>query len=180
MSSWQKYELWFFWNHYSESICHISLLKNSLNSILWIQNIEFSSISSNEFMLGRRFAAALLPRLFGKNPRSHHKGATGRVRTGDHGFQLYAMLMKSDSWIQIGYNEFLYLNSYTYEFIHEFWICSYAWIHTRMNSYIHFIYVFICIWIHTMISYMNSYNNYMNSYNNYMNSYVNEFIYEFI
>ena len=32
---------------------------------------------------GRRFAAALLPRLFGTNPRSHHKGATGRVRTGD-------------------------------------------------------------------------------------------------
>ena len=29
------------------------------------------------------FAAALLPRLFGTNPRSHHKGATGRVRTGD-------------------------------------------------------------------------------------------------
>ena len=29
--------------------------------------------------LGLRFAAALLPRLFGKNPRSHHKGATGRV-----------------------------------------------------------------------------------------------------
>ena len=33
--------------------------------------------------LGRRFAAALLPRLFGTNPRSHHKGTTGRVRTGD-------------------------------------------------------------------------------------------------
>ena len=32
---------------------------------------------------GRRFAAALLPRLFGTNPRSHHKGATGRVRTGN-------------------------------------------------------------------------------------------------
>ena len=32
---------------------------------------------------GRRFAAALIPRLFGTNPRSHHKGATGRVRTGD-------------------------------------------------------------------------------------------------
>ena len=30
-----------------------------------------------------RFAAALLPRLFWTNPRSHHKGATGRVRTGD-------------------------------------------------------------------------------------------------
>ena len=26
-------------------------------------------------LLGRRFAAALLPRLFGTNPRSHHKGA---------------------------------------------------------------------------------------------------------
>ena len=34
-------------------------------------------------LIGRRFAAALLPRLFGTNPRSHHKGATGRVRTGD-------------------------------------------------------------------------------------------------
>ena len=33
--------------------------------------------------LGRRFAAALLPRLFGKNPRSHHKGATSRVQTGN-------------------------------------------------------------------------------------------------
>ena len=34
-------------------------------------------------LIGRRFAAALLPRLFGTNPRSHHKGATGRVRTGN-------------------------------------------------------------------------------------------------
>ena len=36
-------------------------------------------------LIGRRFkfAAALLQRLFGKNPRSHHKGATGRVQTGD-------------------------------------------------------------------------------------------------
>ena len=33
--------------------------------------------------IGRRFAAALLPRLFGTNPRSHHKGATDRVWTGD-------------------------------------------------------------------------------------------------
>ena len=33
--------------------------------------------------VGRRCAAALLPRLVGKNPRSHYKGATGRVRTGD-------------------------------------------------------------------------------------------------
>ena len=33
--------------------------------------------------IGWRFAAALLPRLFGTNPRSHHKGTTGRVRTKD-------------------------------------------------------------------------------------------------
>ena len=36
-----------------------------------------------EAYVGRRFAAALLPRLFGKNPRSHHKGPTSRVRTGN-------------------------------------------------------------------------------------------------
>ena len=34
-------------------------------------------------VIGQRFCAALLPRLFRKNPRSHHKGATCRVRTGD-------------------------------------------------------------------------------------------------
>ena len=38
---------------------------------------------SSGLSLGLRFAAALLPRLFGTNPRSHHKGATGRVLTGD-------------------------------------------------------------------------------------------------
>ena len=39
---------------------------------------------SQEFdRIGRMFAAALLPRLFWTKPRSHHKGATGRVRTGD-------------------------------------------------------------------------------------------------
>ena len=43
----------------------------------YVSNLSF------DVELGRRFAAALLPRLFGTNPRSHHKGATGRVRTGD-------------------------------------------------------------------------------------------------
>ena len=35
----------------------------------------------DDFILfvGWRFAAALLPQLFGKNPRSQHEGATGRV-----------------------------------------------------------------------------------------------------
>ena len=41
--------------------------------------------------LGRRFAAALLPRLFGTNPRSHHKGATGRFELETNGFQFYAI-----------------------------------------------------------------------------------------
>ena len=41
--------------------------------------------------IGRRFAAALLPRLFGTNPRSHHKGATGRFELETNGFQFYAI-----------------------------------------------------------------------------------------
>ena len=32
---------------------------------------------------GQRFSAAVLPQLSGKNPRSHHKGVTGRVQTGN-------------------------------------------------------------------------------------------------
>ena len=42
-------------------------------------------------LIGRRFAAALLPRLFGTNPRSHHKGATGRFELETNGFQFYAI-----------------------------------------------------------------------------------------
>ena len=52
-----------------------------------LSKAEFKFVRSHPALtdseLGRRFAAALLPRLFGTNPRSHHKGATGRVRTGD-------------------------------------------------------------------------------------------------
>ena len=43
----------------------------------------YVSINKNSFNLGRRLAAALLPKLFWKNPRPHHKGAAGRVQTGD-------------------------------------------------------------------------------------------------
>ena len=51
---------------------------------------EYPGIShyKNTRILGRRFAAALLPRL-------HHKGATGRVRTGDHQFYATANLDKT-------------------------------------------------------------------------------------
>ena len=66
--------------------------------------------------------------------------------------------MKSDSWIQIGYCESVYLNSYTYEFIYEFKIYTFEF--KYMNSCIHFIYEIIsyhiyeiiCIW-YDMISY---------------------------
>ena len=89
------------------------------------------------------------------------------------------------SWIHIGYNEFLYLNSHTYEFIYEFRIYTFEFIHMNyilLNSYIHFTYEFTCIWIHIIISYMNSYHGfwihmYMNShiYFFYMNSYINSY-----
>ena len=42
-----------------------------------------SSWWSVKFWIGQSFTAALLPLLFRMNPRSHHKGATGRVWTGD-------------------------------------------------------------------------------------------------
>ena len=48
-------------------------------SVWWLASSTYG-IDCCLAILGRRFAAALLPRLFGKNPRSHHKGATGRVR----------------------------------------------------------------------------------------------------
>ena len=44
---------------------------------------QFFRYKPPKSIIGRRLAAALLPRLFRKNLRSHHKGATGRVRTGD-------------------------------------------------------------------------------------------------
>ena len=70
------------------------------------------------------------------------------------------IIMKSTPWIQIEYNEFLYLISYIYEFIYEFRIHTFEFI--SMNSYTHeFIYSFH-IWIQM-----------------YMNS-CNHFIYEFI
>ena len=66
------------------------------------------------------------------------------------------IIMNSNSWIQIEYNEFLYLNSYIYEFIYEFRIHTFEFIY--MNSYTHeFIYSFH-IWIQM---YMNSYNHFI-------------------
>ena len=53
------------------------------NLLLPLSHFTWHWASQKQVLLGQKFAAALLPRLFGTNPRSHHKGATGRVRTGD-------------------------------------------------------------------------------------------------
>ena len=97
--------------------------------------------------IGRRFAAALLPRLFGTNSRSHHKGATGRVRTGD---QLRPGLCHCQLGQDILTYEFIWFfsNMNIHEFIYSWMIISY------MNS--------SRLWIHMIISYMNS--NIMNSF----------------
>ena len=47
-----------------------------------------SSTRHQSQALGRRFAAALLPRLFGTNPMSHHKGG---FEPETNGFQFYAI-----------------------------------------------------------------------------------------
>ena len=57
------------------------------------------------------------------------------------------IIIKLNSWIQIEYNQLLYLNPYTYEFMYGFRIFKnlnlFKWIHILMNVYIHFIYEFI-------------------------------------
>ena len=131
MNSSQKSELWFFWVDYNVFICEISLL----NSISWIQNIEFSSIFSNVYY--------------------------------------EFIIMKSDSWIQIEYNEFLYLNSCTYKFMYEFRIYTFELIYINAYTY-EFIYYSFHIWIHVYIWI------HMLHMNSCMNSYVyTHFIYEF-
>ena len=59
-----------------------------------LQSANLKLFRNFPLILGRRFAAALLPRLFGKNPRSHHKGVTWEgvgFELETNGFQLYAI-----------------------------------------------------------------------------------------
>ena len=65
----------------------------------WLYPVILAQLSIAPALIGRRFAAALLPQLFGTNPRSHHKGATSRVLSG---FQLYAIanLITTPVWKQ--------------------------------------------------------------------------------
>ena len=80
----------------------------SAQRIYWSKQIEFEMAGPRAIPLnwhtqpkplllhsiGRRFAAASLPRLFGKNPRSHHKGAT-------NSFQLYAIANLDKTSLQL-------------------------------------------------------------------------------
>ena len=158
MNSKQRNQIHEFRLNTMNSYIWIRILMNSymnsesihLNSYTWIHILmnsyvhfiyEYNSIhmymnSCNHFMhefIGRRFAAALLPRLFGSNPRSHHKGATGRVRTGDQQLPgLCHCQLASRTRSPLHYD---YMNSYVYKFI----INSYIWIHIwiYVNEFIH-------------------------------------------
>ena len=52
---------------------------------------ESVRVDSKRAESGRGFAAALLPRLFGKNPRSHRKAPPIEFQLETHGFQFYAI-----------------------------------------------------------------------------------------
>ena len=107
----------------------IHLLQNK-NSYTWIHE-----------HVGRRFAAALLPRLFGTNPRSHHKGATGRVRTGD---QLLPVLCHCQLG-QVNSNLTWFHTRHLFTILHI--MCT-------LNLCVHFTYKFICMWIIHMNSWI--------------------------
>ena len=130
MNSQQKSELWFFWIHFNEFICHIALL----NSIPWIQNIDFSSIFSNEFI-------------------SWIHNNEIRFMNSDW-IQWIPMSELIYLWIHIWIQN-LYFWIHTCEFI-------YSWIHifiSHMNSRV---YEFICetnIWTHIMITWIHMYMN---------------------
>ena len=62
--------------------------RTQAGEIYWVQPISTTTLYLEHWKcflqdprvsVGWRFATALLPRLLGKNPRSHHKGANGRV-----------------------------------------------------------------------------------------------------
>ena len=157
--------------------------------------------------VGRRFAAALIPRLFGK-PRSHYKGATGRVRTGD---QLLPVLCHC----QLGQDSISVCNiakieQYWHQYMKNLnchWLQPEGCLsliaglqihlepwYPRFDIWNHETYVFIYKWSYEFIVYMNLYMNsyvwiyiHKNSHMKwshefivYMNSYIHlyEFIYE--
>ena len=79
------------------NICTVTLLH-----IWYISQCIFVHIN-----VGQRLEAALLPRLLGKNPRSHHKSTTSRARTGDVHLQIY-------DYASYIYQMYLYVSLYKY------------------------------------------------------------------
>ena len=59
--------------------CHVCRLYLHCSSCMDSDFVTQSACTAWSIFLFLRFAAALLPRLFGKNPRSHHNGTPGRV-----------------------------------------------------------------------------------------------------
>ena len=153
-------EIWviFFWIHssYNKFICRIS----QLNSISWIQNIEVSSIFSNEFILW----------FYNNELELWNQIHKFRLNTMNSYIWMHILMnscMNSESiclnsytWIHeysyiYSINEFIsYMNSWVYEFIQSFHI----WFHI-MNMWIHmhnineFIYMnSYKLWIHMIFS----------------------------
>ena len=66
------------WTSHFSSPCFLAAQFNKTTLLVQLKSLKLVYAS-----VGWRFASALLPLLLGKNPRSHHKDATYRVRTGD-------------------------------------------------------------------------------------------------
>ena len=55
-----------------------------------------------------------------QSPRSHHKGATGRVRTGDHGIQFYAIANLDKTSLIIVQSPYRNLSTMSNSLLHNF------------------------------------------------------------
>ena len=104
--------------------CHISLL----NSILWIPNIEFSSIFSNEFIIIISYYEFIIMKSW--------------IQIEYNKFlYLNSYILNSSSYMN---SDSIHLNSYTWiHILMDSYIFISLWIQLDMNAYHHFIYEFI-------------------------------------
>ena len=160
-----EFWIWFFWTHLNESISPINSYPLRIpyngpigpfwliNSIPWIQNIEFSSIFSQEFILWIHVYEI-------------------RFMNSDLIVYWYYEFLYVNLFTYVFKEtfEFIYMNSYTHEFMYSFhiWVhldyefiwSFHIWIRICMNSY-EFIHMNSCkiwnpmnshfSWIHTSI-----------------------------
>ena len=133
-----EFWIWFFWTHLNESISPINSYPLRIpyngpigpfwliNSIPWIQNIEFSSIFSQEFILWIHVYEI-------------------RFMNSDLIVNWYYEFLYVNLFTYVFKEtfEFIYMNSYTHEFMYSFHIhIMIMWIHMSTNPY---------IWIHIWI-----------------------------